>query len=195
MSDKTPKMVECVVVFDQIGIATGEYIEQGPGMHSLAVTTDAFRGDKVMLTEADAKRHLDSGAVILASDKRSKLVQPNEARHGGVRREVNVQSYVPVEEHTPLVAGDAGASRGKDGKLGTKAELERLGVTELKALAAKHGVTVERGDTKPKLAAKLAKVKVATADEVAEDGETTNPGQEPDESAPPEHQPDDAPAE
>lgn len=185
---KSEATKEYVVVFDQLGYHTGEFVNQGPGMPQLAVVENAVRGDTVSLNAADAKRHLDAGAVIAKSDKRAKQIQPNEQTAGGVRRDVDVSlGPVELEQTEPATAGGPGATRAAGGKLGSKAELSKLTVTELKQLAADHGVTVERGDTKPKLAAKLAKV-TAAADEEAATGD--HPGQKADESPPPEHQPD-----
>lgn len=189
MGEKSAAKKDYVVVFDQLGVPTGEYAQVGPGQHPMAISEDYFRGDTVSLTEADAQRHLDSGAIIPKSDRRAKLIQPNPAAAGGVKRDPGAAlAAVQLEQAQPATAGGDGAKRTADGKLGTKAELEKLSVTELKQLAEQHNVTVERGDTKPKLAAKLAKVKVA--DSGADD--ELNPGQESGEqSPPPETQPED----
>jgi hypothetical protein len=135
--------------------------------------------------------------VIAKSDKRAKQVKANEQPVGGVRRDVEASiAPVALEETEPAVAGGEGAKRAPAGSLGSKAELQRLTVTELKQLAAEHGVTVERGDTKPKLAAKLAKIDTAHRRGDTGAGEPgPNPGQKDDESPPPETQPDTPPDE
>jgi hypothetical protein len=195
--EKKEATKEYVVVFDQLGYHTGEFVNQGPGMQQLAVTKTAVRGDVVHLNEADAERHLEAGAVIAKSDKRAKQVKANTQPVGGVRRDADVSiAPVALEETEPAVAGGEGAKRAPAGSLGSKAELQRLTVTELKQLAADHGVTVERGDTKPKLAAKLAKLDTGTAaGEVGEGEPGPNPGQKDDESPPPPSQPDTPPDE
>lgn len=193
MSDeKKAATKEYVVVFDQLDKATGEYRSQGVGMPQVSVVENYFRGDTVSLTDAEAKGHLEVGAVVLKSDKRAKLVEANPVVERGVRRSVDaaLPNAVQLEQAEAATAGGSGAKR-TPAKLGTKAELEKLGVTELKQLAADHGVTVERGDTKPKLAAKLAKVKVDDAETASgDDTEGTNPGQKHDQSPPPPDQPD-----
>lgn len=194
MSDKNTK--DYVVVFDLLGVATGEFVPQGPNQPAYAATTMHERGDTVSLDDETAQRHLAVGAIIPASDKRAKLVKPNDAPTGGVTRDVGVSiGAVELEQTAPATAGGEGATRGKDGKLGTKAELAKLSVPALKDLAKTHGVTVERGDTKPKLAEKLSKIQVDTGDDTAaaDDGEL-RAGQEPDESPPPLDQPVEPPA-
>lgn len=195
MSDKTKTTKDYVVVFDQLGVATGEFVPQGPNQPAFAVTETYERGDTVSLDDATAERHLAVGAIIPASDKRAKLVKPNKAPTGGVIRDVGVSmGAVELEQTAPATAGGAGVTRGKDGKLGTKAELAKLSVPALKDLAKEHGVSVERGDTKPKLAEKLSKIKVDTGDDTAADDGELRAGQEQDESPPPVDQPEDPPA-
>lgn len=180
---------EFVVVFDRMDVATGE-VQTAPGMHPVALTTSHVRGDKVQLNDEEAARHLDSGAVLPASDPRAKNVKANDLAFGGVKRDPAIAALPLTEEPTPTLDElGAGAKSKRGTSLGTKAALEKLGNARLKELAAQHGVEVEAKDTKKTLAAKLSKVKVAAG---AGD-ETVNPGQGKDESAPPEHQPDDEP--
>jgi hypothetical protein len=195
--EKKDATKEYVVVFDQLGVHTGEFVNNGPGMQQLALTKIAVRGDVVHLNAEDAERHLESGAVIAKSDKRAKQVKANTQLAGGVRRDVEVSlAPVALEQTEPAVAGGEGAKRAPAGSLGSKAELQKLNVTELKQLAADHGITVERGDTKPKLAAKLAKVDTGTAaGDGGADEPGANPGQKDDESPPPVAQPDTPPDE
>lgn len=168
MSDAKKKYV---VVFDQIGVDTGERIKN-PNGPDQAVVKDYFRGDTVELSKEDAERHLEHGAVIEASDSRAKLIQPNEPLRGGVKRDPQV-GVVELEQHEAAVAGGEGASR-------SPADYGSMKVTELKAEAKRLGVTVERGDDKAKLAAKLQ-----------EHADGLRAGQGKDESPPPEHQPGD----
>jgi hypothetical protein len=106
--------------------------------------------------------------VIAKSDKRAKLVKAERSRSAeyaatSTCRSRRSRSRRPSRRRRRRRR----QARRPAGKLGSKAELEKLSVTELKQLAADHGVTVERGDTKPKLAAKLAKVEPARRREAA----------------------------
>lgn len=184
MSEKTATK-DYVVVFDQVDVHTGDLQNVGPGIHPVATSKSFFRGDTVQLDAETAERHLASGAVIDASDKRAKLVERNPERSTGVRRDPEVAyGALQLTETEPAVAGGEGARRTTGGKLGTKQELAKMKVGDLKALAATHGVEVEPKDTRTTLAAKLSKVRTTGTD--AGTGEPTldNPGMQKDTSPP-----------